>query len=48
MGRILRLVVITATVSLCLLLNCSGGFGTNSEEAKELGPGIFGPDSVRR
>jgi hypothetical protein len=40
--------LITAAAALCLLLNCSGGFGANSEETKELGPGIFGPDSARR
>ena len=26
---------------------CGGGFGTDSGDTKNLGPGIFGPDSAR-
>ncbi|MDR0305910.1 MAG: hypothetical protein LBI42_03625 [Chitinispirillales bacterium] len=38
-----------ACAAAVLLLNsCGGGFGTDSENAKELKPSIFGPDSTRR
>ncbi|MCL2219593.1 MAG: hypothetical protein FWC23_06195 [Chitinispirillia bacterium] len=33
-------------VIFCLVASCSGGFGTDSGDANELGPGIFGTDST--
>jgi len=34
--------------ALLLLSGCSGGFGTDSENASEIGPGIFEPDTGGR
>ena len=44
-AKYLRLAAYAAAIFL--LYSCSGGFGTDSENVRELGPAIFGPDSTR-
>ncbi|MDR2728517.1 MAG: hypothetical protein LBB56_05235 [Chitinispirillales bacterium] len=39
---------IAAAAAVIILCGCGGGFGTDSNEASDLGPGIFGTDSTRR
>ncbi|MFP4164338.1 MAG: hypothetical protein ACLFQB_05535 [Chitinispirillaceae bacterium] len=38
--------VLIATLIAALLASCAGGFGTDSETAKELEDPIFGSDST--
>jgi len=50
-GRIVRGMIKRAALcaaALFLLSGCAGGFGTDSDNASELGPGIFEPDTGRR
>jgi len=35
-----------AAAALIILYGCGGGFGVDDKEARELGPAIFGPDSL--
>ena len=48
MNRIRYLLIAAAAAAIIILYGCGGGFGTDSYEARELGPGIFGADSTRR
>ncbi|MDR3013376.1 MAG: hypothetical protein LBU70_09265 [Chitinispirillales bacterium] len=45
---LLRLMIATVAVISVLFLSCGGGFGTDCDNAKDLGSGFFGPDSLRR
>jgi hypothetical protein len=41
-------IIALCAAALLLLCGCSGGFGTDSEHASEIGPGIFEPDTAKR
>ncbi|MDR2592051.1 MAG: hypothetical protein LBC59_04520 [Chitinispirillales bacterium] len=43
-----RFFMTTIITALCLTACvCSGGFGSDGPGADELGPGIFGPDTIQ-
>jgi len=48
MNRIKQLWIAAAAAAIIILYGCGGGFGTDSSEASELGPAIFGTDTTRR
>jgi len=41
-------IIALCAAALLWLAGCGGGFGTDSENASEIGPGIFEPDSAKR
>jgi len=46
MKKALAAVLVFLAAIILLLPSCSGGFGSDSGDTKELGPGIFGPDTT--
>ena len=41
-------IIALCAAALFLLCGCGGGFGTDSGNASEIGPGIFEPDSAKQ
>jgi hypothetical protein len=47
MKKMFGLALTAATAIIFLLSSCGGGFGVDCDNAKDVGPGIFVPDSIR-
>lgn len=42
-----KIIFMLAMFIMCITFACGGGFGADCDDADDVAPGFFGPDSLR-